>query len=235
MEALDVNTEILNQLAAINAKLDRIDAQVQVISRRQRALEDLIDEFGPLAKEVYQTLLEEMACVEDDFDLDDVADLARKLLRNTRRFSEMLDMLGSAHDFLADATPLGKDVFVSVVELLDELERKGGFEFARQGMRMVEQVLENFTPEDAALLADNIVTILNTTKSMTQPDVLGMVNTSLQVVRDEKPQPVTVWGLVKAINDPQIQQALGLTMAMLRQFPTALGNGRPAQITDSNA
>jgi uncharacterized protein YjgD (DUF1641 family) len=233
MEALDVNAEILNQLAAINAKLDRIDAQVQQISRRQRALEDLIDEFGPLAKEVYQTLLEELCCVEDDFDLDDVADLARKLLRNTRRFSEMLDLMGSAHDFVADATPLGKDVFVSVVELLDNIERRGGFEFARQGVRMVEQVLENFTPEDAALLADNIVTILNTTKSMTQPDVLGMVNTSLQVVRDEEPQPMNVWGLVKAINDPQVQQALGLTIAMLRQFPTALGANKPAQLTDN--
>ena len=232
MEAPDVNAEILKQLAAINAKLDRIDAQVQQVSRRQRALEDLIDEFGPLAKEIYQTLLEEMACVEDDFDLDDVADLARKLLRNTRRFSELLDLLGSAHDFLADATPLGKDVFVSVVETLDTIERKGGFEFARQGMRMVEQVLENFTPEDAALLADNIVTILNTTKSMTQPDVLGMVNTSLQVVRDEQPQPVSIWGLVKAINDPQVQQALGLTIAMLRQFPTALSSNAPAQLTD---
>ena len=234
MEAPDVNAEILRQLAAINAKLDRIDAQVQQVSRRQRALEDLIDEFGPLAKEIYQTLLEEMACVEDDFDLDDVADLARKLLRNTRRFSEMLDLMSSAHDFLADATPLGKDVFVSVVEMLDTIERKGGFEFARQGMRMVEQVLENFSPEDAALLADNIVTILNTTKSMTQPDVLGMVNTSLQVVRDEEPEPMSVWGLVKAINDPQVQQALGLTIAMLRQFPSALGAGRKARLTDNS-
>jgi uncharacterized protein YjgD (DUF1641 family) len=234
MEALDVNTEILNQLAAINAKLDRIDTQVQQISRRQRALEDLIDEFGPLAKEVYQTLLEELCCVEDDFDLDQVADLARKLLRNTRRFSDMLDLLGSAHDFLADATPLGKDVFVSVVELLDEIERRGGFDFARQGVRMVEQILEHFTPEDAALLADNIVNILEATKSMTQPDVLGMVNTSLQIVRDEQPEPMSVWGLVKAINDPKVQQALGLTIAMLRQFPTALGGQTPSQITDSN-
>ncbi len=234
MEAPDVNAEILKQLAAINAKLDRIDAQVQQVSRRQRALEDLIDEFGPLAKEIYQTLLEEMACVEDDFDLDDVADLARKLLRNTRRFSEMLDLMGSAHDFITDATPLGKDVFVSVVELLDNIERRGGFEFARQGVRMVEQVLENFTPQDAALLADNIVTILNTTKSMTQPDVLGMVNTSLQVVRDEEPQPMNVWGLVKAINDPQVQQALGLTIAMLRQFPTALGANAQAQLSDDS-
>jgi uncharacterized protein YjgD (DUF1641 family) len=223
MEALDVNAEILNQLAAINAKLDRIDAQVQQISRRQRALEDLIDEFGPLAKEVYQTLLEELCCVQDDFDLDDVADLARKLLRNTRRFSEMLDLLGSAHDFLADATPLGKDVFVTVVELLDQIERKGGFEFARQGVRMVEQVLEHFTPEDAALLADNIVNILEATRSMTQPDVMSMVNTSLQVVREEQPKPVGIWDLIKAINDPQIQHALGLSIAMLRQFPTALG------------
>ncbi len=223
MEALDVNAAILEQLAAINAKLERIEARVDKIDRRQRALEDLVDEFGPLAKEIYQHVLEELCCVEDDFDLDDVVHLARKLLRNTRRFSEMLDMLGSMHDFLADATPLGKEVFHTVVEQLDLIERKGGFEFAREGLRMVELVLENFTPEDAKLLADNIVTILNTTKSMTQPDVLGMVNTSLQVVRDEQPRPLGVWGMVKAVNDPEIQQAMGLTLALLRQFPSALG------------
>ena len=233
MEALDVNAEILNQLAALNAKLDRIDAQVQLISRRQRALEDLIDEFGPLAKEVYQTLLEELCCVEDDFDLDQVADLARKLLRNTRRFSDMLDMLGSMHDFLADATPLGKDVFVSVVEKLDELEGMGAFDFARELVHVAENVMEEFTPQDVEQLAHAITDILKTTKSLTQPDVLRMVNTSLEVVRDEQPEPLSVWQLVKALNDPQLRQGLSLSIAMVRQFPAALGQAGAPQLTDS--
>ncbi len=230
MEALDVHTEILNQLAALNAKLDRIDARVEQIARRQRALEDLIDEFGPLAKEVYQTLLEELCCVQDDFDLDDVAELARKLLRNTRRFSEMLDMLGSMHDFLADATPLGKDVFVTVVEKLDELERMGAFDFAREALHIAEHVMEEFTPEDAQQLAHAITDILKTTRSLTQPDVLRMVNTSLEVVRDQQPEPMGAWEMIKALNDPQLRQGLSLSIAMLRQFPDALGSA--SQATD---
>jgi uncharacterized protein YjgD (DUF1641 family) len=230
MEALDVNAEILNQLAAINAKLDRIDAQVQQVSRRQRALEDLIDEFGPLAKEVYQALLEELCCVEDDFDLDHVAELARKLLRNTRRFSDMLDMLGSMHDFLSDATPLGKDVFVTVVEKLDELERMGAFAFGKEMMHVAEHVMEEFTPQDVEQLAHAITDILRTTRSLTQPDVLRMVNTSLEVVRDQQPEPMGAWEMIKALNDPQLRQGLSLSIAMLRQFPDALGNA--SQATD---
>jgi uncharacterized protein YjgD (DUF1641 family) len=218
MEALDVHTEILNQLAALNAKLDRIDARVEQIARRQRALEDLIDEFGPLAKEVYQTLLEELCCVQDDFDLDDVAELARKLLRNTRRFS--------------DATPLGKDVFVTVVEKLDELERMGAFDFAREALHIAEHVMEEFTPEDAQQLAHAITDILKTTRSLTQPDVLRMVNTSLEVVRDEQPEPMGVWEMIKALNDPQLRQGLSLSIAMVKQFPAALGQADAKPLTD---
>jgi len=223
-----MDAAVLEQLAALHAKLDRIDAEVQLIARRQRALDDLILEFGPLAREIHQALLEELCGVEGGFDLDQAVELARKLLRNTRRFSELLDLLASAHDFAQDAAPLGKDVFAALVQKLDELEQKGGFAFARQGLRIVEHVMERFTPEDAERLGDNIVAILETTRSLTQPDVLRMVNGSLAVVRSEHPQPLSAWGAVRALQDPELRQGLALALAMLRQFPTALNPPNPA-------
>ena len=222
METPDIHAAILERLVALDARLERIEAELQQVARRQRAIDELVAEFGPLAREIYGSLLHELCGVEGDFDLDQVAELARKLLRNTRRFSELLDLLASAHDFLQDATPLGKDALHTLVERLDDFERRGGFAFARQGLRIAERVMDEFTPEDAEKLAENVTTILRTTRSLTQPDVLRMVNGSLSLVRAEHPEPLTAWGAVKALNDPEMRQGLALALAMLRQFPAAL-------------
>jgi uncharacterized protein YjgD (DUF1641 family) len=227
MDTPDVNAAILERLVALDGRLERIEAELQLIARRQRALDDLVAEFGPLAKEVYQSLLHELCGVEGDFDLDQIAELARKLLRNTRRFSELLDLLASTHDFLRDATPLGKDVLHTLIERLDDFERRGGFAFARQSLKIAERVMEEFTPEDVEKLAENVTAILKTARSMTQPDVLRMVNGSLEAVRAEQPAPLTPWGALKALHDPETQQGLALAVAMLRRFPAALNPPHP--------
>ncbi len=224
------NSQILEQLAALHAKMDRVDANLEQISRRQRALEDLVDEFGPLGREIYQALLEELACVEEDFELEDLTNLARKLLRNTRRISDMLDTAVSLHDFLVDSTPLGKDIFNSVVERLEHLERLGAFQYGAEFLKMVEHLMEEFTPRDLEELGQAMPVILNTTRNQTQPDVLNLVNDVLGVLREQPPEPLGFWEILKALKDPQVRQALGLAMAMFRRFPVALGRNRHRQL-----
>lgn len=226
----DTNAAILAHLQAIDEKLERIDAEVTQLSRRQRALDDLLQEFGPLAREVYDTLLQELCCVDEEFHIDDLARLARKMLRNTRRFSDLLDALASAHDFAQDAAPLSREVFDSAVQTLEDIERAGGFAYAREFAHLVNHVLEEFTPEDVEQLAHAITDILKTTKSLTQPDVLHMVNRSLAVVREQEPRPMGLFGMLKTLHDPEVRQGLGLTFALLRQFPDALRTAGSPQI-----
>ena len=50
-------------------------------------------------------------------------------------------------------------------------------------MKVLDNIIAGFGKEDVKALADNVVTILNTVKSMTQPDMLEAMNNGVKVYR----------------------------------------------------
>ncbi|NOY90186.1 MAG: DUF1641 domain-containing protein [Deltaproteobacteria bacterium] len=86
-------------------------------------------------------------------------------------------------------------------------------------MDLVDRVATHYTQEDIDKLSDNIVFILDTVKRMTQPEILGSVNQAFEVLDrpGDEVQPVGLWGLLRAMRDPEVQNGVGLMIAVLRQ------------------
>lgn len=57
--------------------------------------------------------------------------------------------------------------------------------------------------------------------------LLQAATSALQTTLEARPAPVSVWGLVRAMNDPAIQRALGLVLTFARAFGEGL-TARPA-------
>jgi uncharacterized protein YjgD (DUF1641 family) len=104
---------------------------------------------------------------------------------------------------------------------LDELDRKGYFEFLRELVQVGDNVVTSFSPEDVRRLGENIVTILETVKNLSQKDVLSTVNNALSVYRElnvEVPDEVSTWQLIRELNTPETRRSL----AYLIQFQKSL-------------
>jgi uncharacterized protein YjgD (DUF1641 family) len=92
----------------------------------------------------------------------------------------MIEQVESASDFLKDATPLGKQVVNQRMETLQELDRKGYFDFFRESMKILDTVVTTFSVEDVRLFRENVVSILLTLKNLTQPEMLSTVDNALR-------------------------------------------------------
>jgi uncharacterized protein YjgD (DUF1641 family) len=101
--------------------------------------------------------------------------------------------------------------------VMEELDKKGYFAFARGGMRMVDNVVCSFSEEDVNRLGDNIVLILNTVKDMTQPEIMNFVHNTLLVAEKEieKPVDISYRALFNQMRDPAVRRGLALTMRVL--------------------
>jgi type I site-specific restriction endonuclease len=122
----------------------------------------------------------ELEEVSYHFDTADLLHLLKKLLRNTRNLSNMIDQVESVSDFLKDATPLGKQVVNQLMETLQELDRKGYFDFFRESIKILDTVVTTFSVEDVRLFRENVVSILLTLKNLTQPEMLSTVDNALR-------------------------------------------------------
>jgi uncharacterized protein YjgD (DUF1641 family) len=141
----------------------------------------------------------------------------------------LIDRMEAMMGFADEVELLGKQVFNSVVEELDRLEQAGYFAFAREGMRMMERIVTEFTEEDAKALADNVVMILKTVRNMTQPDIMALANNAVEAVRDvpEDGKDPSTWQLMRELSDPKVRRGMARMLNMLKSLADQPGAPEP--------
>ncbi len=226
-----------DQLGEISRKLDLLTQSMMVLGqqvkylqeqaetsrRRQQTIDDLLADLTPVVKDMYKAAEEQLAEMQQFVQLEDLTLLAKRVARNTRNIDEVLDYLESGLDFVHDAAPLTKDMMTEATAALSEMERKGYFGFVRQGAYVLDQVVTSFGEEDVKQLGDNVVLILNTVKSLTQPEMLNMVNGltagfhAAEAEADAGKLDTSLFGLMRQMRDPEVRRGLAITLETLKR------------------
>lgn len=210
-----------NQIDEINRKLDIILEEIELQKRHRREMEDLKDDVMRVATDLYASAVVELEEVHDHMQTGDLLHLGKKLLRNISTFSKMFDQLESARDFLNDVSPLMRESIIDFMAKMDEFDRKGYFEFLKEANNITDKVVTSFTKEDVKNLGNNIVTILNTVKNLTQPEMLQAINNAVAVygnldIKIEK--NVSLIKLVREMNTPEVKRGLAFGIEFLKNI-----------------
>ena len=219
---------IQESIDTVNRKLDSILEEIELQRRQRKEMDDLKEDLVRVGKDIYQTALVELEDVHDYLKTGDIMYLGKKVLRNVNTLSAMFDQLESVRDFLRDVTPLARESFIDFMNKLDEFDRKGYFAFMKELGNVVDRIVTSFSPQDVKNLGDNIVTILNTVKNMTQPDMLQTVNNALAIYKKmdtEVHNEVSLLTLMKELKTPEARRGMAVMIRFLKSVATQ--NGTP--------
>ncbi len=207
-----------DELALLHEKIDHLTAQVEAQRRSQQVWDDLWQDLTPVANQAVKLTIRELSDINGDFTLEDLLHLLKRLLRDAHRFSQLLDRLEATMALMDEAQLLSKPVFVKAIQALDELERKGYFTFAHEGARMLDRIVTEFSEDDARALADNIVTIVSTVRTMTQPEVLALANSAIEGMQagEVADADASLWALMREMNDPKVRKGLARLMRVVK-------------------
>lgn len=227
------------QMNELNAKLDIILEEIELQKRHRREMEDLKDDLMRVGKDVYQTAVEELDQIHDYVNSRDILHFGKYMLRNVNTISKVIQQLESAKDFLTDASPLIRESIIDFMAKLDEFDRKGYFEFMKELGKVSDRVVTSFNVEDIKSLGDNVVTILNTVKNLTQPDMLHTINNAINVYKKldiEVTEKVTFLSLLKELNDPETKKGLTFAIRFLKNLANeqAVSNNKETKIVKTN-
>ena len=225
-------------LEDINRKLDALTAQMETLSneagiqrQRREAWVELLEDVRPVTNQAFEMVVQQLDEVEAYVNLDDLGHLAKRVLRNTRNLEMMLDQLESVMELVRDATPIGRSAVFSLMEKMEEFDRKGYFEFVQEAFGIFDEIVESFTKEDVRALGENIGLILQTVKEMTQPELMGLVRrTALTVREQEAPTDVSLFQLVRQMRDPAVKRGMAKALMTLRSLSGEL----PAETTQES-
>jgi len=218
---MSTTTEDLTEL---NAKIDHLATQVQfvldealVMRGRRQERDELIADLTPIANQAYQYAVKQLEQVDEYASLDDLTHLIKKLVRNLKNLEELLDSLEMFKQLIDELTPVTQASVISLMDALQDLERRGYFGFIRSGSKVIENIVTNFSEEDVSALGDNIVLILQAVREMTQPEIMTMVRNTASTVREEEiPDRITWRELIRQMRDPATKKGLARLMLTLR-------------------
>jgi len=208
----------------LNQKIDALTTQVAYLTeetrqqqRRRQEWDELKSDLTPIASDVFRISVEQLDEVESYVQLEDVLRLFKRLMRNTRNLEQMLDQMESMAALFQDLNPLSQDAFLTLMNQLDAMERKGYFTFMRGGMEIMDQVVSSFSEDDVRQLGENVVLILNTVKQMTQPEIMHMLQNTASVMREEETtENISMFSILRQLNDPAVKRGLSKTLTVLR-------------------
>ena len=123
----------------------------------------------------------------------------------------------SISELVEVAAPISKDLFHKAETVLDQMDKKGYFVFARGGARILDNIVSSFTAEEVDRLGDNIVLILRTVKDMTQPEIMTFLRDTVEAVEKDADTPVDIGygALLGQLRDPKTRRGLAMAMRAL--------------------
>lgn len=225
-----MSVDIQEQIDAVNSKLDVILEEIELQRRHRREMDDLKDDVMRVARDAYHSAIAELEEVHDSLTTGDMLFFGKKLLRNITTMTRMFEQVESMKDFLEDFAPISRELFVDTMNTLDDFDRKGYFAFLKQISVGMDNIVTSFTVEDVRLLSDNLVTILNTIKNLTQPDMLHAINNALAVYKNidfEVKEDQSLFSLLKELNRPESRRGLAVGLHFLQNLSRQYDNQRP--------
>jgi uncharacterized protein YjgD (DUF1641 family) len=209
------------QIAELNQKVDTILEYVNQQRLKSESLYDLVADASIIGKDVYDSTVKVLDEHEVVLDPDQLRELGIRLAQNVGNFNNMLISLGSAMDLMKDLEPIANEVIIDATKKLNEFEQKGYFEFMKEFGNIIDNVVTHYGAEDARMLGDNVVTILDTVKNLTQPDVLKSIDNAVKVFANMETENVpeySIFRVMREINKPEMKKAWGFLFTFLKNM-----------------
>lgn len=212
---------IQEQINEINRKLDIVLEEVLAQRETRLSIEDLTNDLTIVGSDVFKSTVTELDNAGVEIDGEAVKQLMLKLVRNVDTLNEMFEMMESVNDLAKDVSPILHQMGLDGIHMMNEFEQKGYFEFMRETINIFDNVVTHFSAEDVRLLADNVVTILETVKNLTQPDMLKAINSGLIVYKSieiENVEEYSMWKAIRAMNSKEMKRGIGFMITFLQNI-----------------
>jgi uncharacterized protein YjgD (DUF1641 family) len=200
-------------------RLDRIESQLAPLTESVRSMNELKEDLTPLAGNAVKLLIRELLDVESSFQLKDLLDMLKQLLRSVRNITYSLNQLGNIVDFITTLEPLLKGSVPQLIHYLDELEQRGVFRVINATLGVRAKIAKAYTPEDIDVIGDGLVALLGLAKKVTTPQTIAFLEGLAEMpmsINLASAKDVGPFGLLKASSSKEVKEGLGVLMELTK-------------------
>ena len=209
------------RLENLEQKVDLILEYVNQQRLKSEAMDDLVADASIIGKDLYDSTVKALDDRNVEIYPEELAELGIRLARNIHNINTMLDFMESMTDLARDVGPIANELIIDTTQKLHEFEKKGYFEFFKEVGTILDNIITHFEPDDVKALADNVVTILETIRSLTQPEMMKALNNAVNIYSNMPPEEApeySVWKVMREMNKPEMKKSLGFMVTFMKNL-----------------
>lgn len=150
-----------------------------------------------------------------------------RVLRNVENMNNFLEMFESINDLIKDASPIFNEVIIDFTKKMNEFDQKGYFEFFAEAGNIFDNIVTHYKPEDVRELSDNIITIMETVRSATQPEMMAALNNGFKIYKSIETENIpeySIFKVMREMNKPEMKRALGFFVTFMKNMAAETNN-----------
>ena len=212
-------------------RLDRIETQISPLVQTARGVAELKEDLMPLSHQAVKMMITELQDVESSFQMEDLLELFKRMLRSVKDITFALNQLENIIDFVTTLEPLLKSSVPKLIHYLDDLEQKGVLRVIQAMLDVRAKVADTYSPEDIDQIGDVFVSLLGLAKKISDPQAMAFLDkaaaipSQLDLVNCKDVGP---FGLISVSATKEVKQGLGVLMELTR----ALGRLKMTEATE---
>lgn len=144
--------------------------------------------------------------------LDALAKQLAWLVDRQRRQDELID----------EMMPIAREGVAVATRRLGDLEQRGWFAFGHEVAAVAARIMDHYDAADVRALGDAIVSILDTVRAFTQPEVLEVLAEAAEgLKRADEVDPIGLVGVVRTSRNADVQKGMAVVMELMRHIGRA--------------
>lgn len=150
-----------------------------------------------------------------------LAALQQQMATLNQDVREMLARQRAQQELVDELMPVLKEMMEVASVRLQDLESRGYFAFGRALTGVLDRVVTGFSAQDVEALGDNVVRILSTVRSVTQPQIMAIADEATAALEEKSGEAMNWRGIFHASRDQDVQRGLATMVSVIRRVGRA--------------
>jgi hypothetical protein len=207
-------------------RLERACDRIERLESRLMPLLELKDDLQPVLNEAFRNLIVELDELDGHFRAEDALQLLKRLLRDTRRLTGMLERLEQLDELVMDLSPVVNEAAKAAIVELGEMERQGLFQLVVALRTVAARFTDTYRPDEVVALGARMIDLMQIADSLASPSSLQLLRAAATGLESAPRQAPSLFGLARLA----LEEDARLGLAALLEVCRRLGHAAAAEV-----
>ena len=212
----------------LTTRLERACDRIERLDNELTPLLELKADVQPIVNEAFKHLIVELDDLDGHFRAEDALVLLKRLLRDTRRITGMLERLEKLDELVLDLTPVVGEATKAAITELGEMEREGIFRTLTALRTVAARFSREFPPDEVERLGDQLIQLLQLAGRAASPRALRALDAAASGLGEPPERTPSTLGLLRRMREEDTRRGLAVLLEACRRLGAASATGDEA-------